>query len=805
MSKGPVRRIRLRGVVAYPAVSVALVASLAFVLTPFGPSQGLALAVAATPTEITAAIATTTPDPSATTTQAPSTTTSPVPSTTTSPVPSATTSSMPSTTASPAPTSSPSLTPSPAPLPSPSLQGVAAPAAAFGDHHMLALIAGPQLQSSYLPIDTDVTNASQFQTFRVRFRLHNAGTSQTTATPQLEYRPNGDNAYVVVPEKSLPGIPFHVAREWVPSPSPGGGTMQGPLGEPIAVSDLKMGNEGGGTPATGHHSMGANPDQPITLPSASYTEEEFTVELTLDAKYLTGYQLRVTNGGAELTSDAASITLGSPPPVSLSPGQRPGVAVVDPTATNAAGVAYPLLTAQTIAPDTTVAAAVPASGPANSALYPLASGSLSPAIVASSTTVLVSKAGVQGSHSTMADQCGACHRGHTAQAPNLLAQNSQSALCFTCHDGTAASTNVKSQYTDKLIPKNDPATREYYSHDAATPATANTHTQSRLDEFGGVSNRHSECADCHNSHRAGTTDSTQTTDGWDVSGALTGVSGVSVVNGGAGTAPTYKFLDGVINPVTREYQLCFKCHSGATKLLTNIPGKPSTDALDKGVEFNPANASFHPVEAAGKNDTEAMKASLTKSSPYKLWNFNTTSTIRCLNCHAGGATDATTTPPLPLPGSALAPHTSSNRGILLESYKDRVLKSTNAAYSAGDFALCYVCHGEEPFAANGTASKATNFSLHSKHLTGLTGKGDGGTDIDKAGAGEGNAICAECHFRIHSTTNKVGTQTISGSRLVNFAPNVQPVDGTISWTQGATASGSCTLTCHGFTHDALKY
>src|SRR5665811_2207579 len=98
-----------------------------------------------------------------------------------------------------------------------------------------------------------------------------------------------------------------------------------------------------------------------------------------------------------------------------------------------------------------------------------------------------------------------------------------------------------------------------------------THTRSDLDEFGGVSNRHSECADCHNSHKARSTDSTQSADGWDASGRLDGVSGVSVVNGAAGTAPTYTFLSGVTNPatsvypVTREYQLCFKCHSGFTK------------------------------------------------------------------------------------------------------------------------------------------------------------------------------------------------------------------------------------------------
>jgi predicted CXXCH cytochrome family protein len=796
MSKGPARRIRLRGVVAYPAVSAALVASIALVLTPFGPSRVMALDAPTTPTTTTA------PTTAAPTTAVPTTAAISAAPTT---VP---TSAAPTLTG--APTSAPGPVPSPVPGAVPSL--TSAPADVPVGHYVLARIEGSEIQANYLAVDALVLDASQFQTFRVRFQLHNNGTGPVTTTPQLEYRPDGAAGFVVVPVEPQLGVPLHVAREWVPNTGPEGGTKQGPLGENIAAVDLKMPSQVG-VAAIGHRSMGVNPDQAITLPASSHTEQEFTVELTMDAKYLTGYELRITDGGAALAgTQVARIVLGPQPAVQLSAGQRQGVRVIDPTSTNAAGVIYPLVSAPTVAADTS--RAVAAVNPSSSPRYALASGSLSPATVVPSTTVLVSTAGIQGSHSTVADQCGACHRGHTAQAPNLLAQNSQSALCFSCHDGTSAKTNVKSQYTDKLIPKNDTATREFYSHDAAAPATstaATTHTRSELDEFRGVSNRHSECADCHNSHRANATDSKESLDGagWDASGRLAGVSGVSVVNNPtAGQPPTYEFLDGIIKPVTREYELCFKCHSGFTKLTSNTDLKPSQYALDKGVEFNPNNPSFHPVEAAGTNKTEKMDDSLAGSSPYKLWNFNKGSTVRCLNCHAGGGTPGATPPP-PAAGGDLAPHTSSNRGILLENYKDRVLKSTSEAYSAGDFALCYMCHAEAPFAnksdpPDGT-SNATNFRFHGLHLTGLAKNGSGGTDIDTAGDGQGNAICAECHFRIHSTTDKVGAQDIPGSRLLNFAPNVQPSSGTLSWTPGLTSGGSCTLTCHGYTHDALAY
>jgi predicted CXXCH cytochrome family protein len=429
---------------------------------------------------------------------------------------------------------------------------------------------------------------------------------------------------------------------------------------------------------------------------------------------------------------------------------------------------------------------------------PVTTPPVTPVTKAPAAKAVIAPGNVHGPYELNTAQCATCHRGHSAKGANLLVKSSQSSLCFSCHDGTGANANVQIQY-DLVRPANNPVTREYYSHDALAPST---HTRAALDEFGGLSNRHSECADCHNSHKSkAATDSTQAVDGWTASGGLDGVTGVSVVNGAAGTAPAYTFLDGATKPITREYQLCFKCHSGSTVLPAPIPGKPSTDLLDKAVEFNPSNPSFHPVEAAGTNQTTKMAESLAGTSPYKLWNFTPGSTIRCLNCHTSSST---TDVPLPQPGSALAPHTSSNRGILLRNYTDRVLKTTNAAYSAGDFALCYVCHGEAPFSSE--TATATNFKLHGLHLTKLAGKGAGGTDIDTAGAGQGNAICAECHFRLHSTTNKVGTQAVPGTRLVNFAPNVAPNGTTLSWTPSTTTGGgSCTLTCHGAPHSGYSY
>jgi hypothetical protein len=203
---------------------------------------------------------------------------------------------------------------------------------------MLARIEDSGSQATYLAVDAPMTDAARFETIRMRFKLHNAGTTAITAAPQLEYRAAGSTGYTVVPETLLNGIPFRVDREWVPNPGPGGGTKQGPLGEDIAVDKFLTGNQGGGLAMIGHHSMGANPDQQVTLPPDSYTEQEFTVALTMDAKYLTGYDFRITNGRTMLAgTQVASIRLGPPPSLTLSPGQHKGVAVESPKPASAKG------------------------------------------------------------------------------------------------------------------------------------------------------------------------------------------------------------------------------------------------------------------------------------------------------------------------------------------------------------------------------------------------------------------------------------------------------------------------------------
>lgn len=422
------------------------------------------------------------------------------------------------------------------------------------------------------------------------------------------------------------------------------------------------------------------------------------------------------------------------------------------------------------------------------------------------------------------DTCAGCHRAHNASNPLLLnvptdkkGNGSQADLCFTCHDGTGASTDVKTEYLSGQ--QNDPANGNYYRHDATAMPT--THTLAVDNEFGGVLNRHSECTDCHNPHATQSGDTTTPAAGvaWPASARLIGISFVTVNN--ATTPESYTFNAGTGTSPTYEYQLCFKCHSNFTTLPTNNTGKKSRDFLDAGAEFNPANAAFHPVEAAGKNLTTAMGLSLSTALttataariPNRWASFTTSSTVRCTNCHSDELMAATAASP----SADLAPHTSSYRGILSASYNDTTINGNSTTLNAqgsstfiSNFSLCFMCHTDTSFISNGNTDAAgdaaTNFksvdkNLHRFHVTGL---GGGSGDIDTAGSGRGNALCAECHFRPHSTEFPVNSQA-SNQRLVSFSPNVSGINGQPPrWTvSGNTVS--CYLTCHGQQHNPETY
>ncbi len=245
-------------------------------------------------------------------------------------------------------------------------------------------------------------------------------------------------------------------------------------------------------------------------------------------------------------------------------------------------------------------------------------------------------------------------------------------MCETCHDGSPA-TDIERDITDT------------YHHPTNDSSYSGKHSQSEggtASKFGN-SNRHAECVDCHNPHYTRPDASTSAPDASD---RIRGVSGVEVINGTAGSQPSYNYISPDVG-VDFEYQLCFKCHSSWTKQPINQP--------DMALLFNTNNPSYHPVEDRGKN---------ADIDPLAFTNgWGSTNTMYCSDCHASDSS------------LLKGPHGSQYNHILK---KDYTTSSGNRAMSSNE--ICFDCHNYDTYAdkeASDTVRKYSRFDKHAKHVT----------------------------------------------------------------------------------------
>ena len=162
---------------------------------------------------------------------------------------------------------------------------------------------------------------------------------------------------------------------------------------------------------------------------------------------------------------------------------------------------------------------------------------------------------------------------------------------------------------------------------------------------------HVSCDDCHNVHAA--TDATAAAPA--LPGVEQGAWGVSM----SGPVPV------LLTGVTQEYELCFKCHAsyGTWTPLSGVSPVAS--------QFDPDNASFHPVEAPAK-PTNAVGQTL--ATPLVVG-----SRITCSDCHGNSAGRGSSPT-----GEPNGPHSSPSAPLLVKP----VLGT-----SADDIqSLCYSCH-----------------------------------------------------------------------------------------------------------------
>ena len=367
-----------------------------------------------------------------------------------------------------------------------------------------------------------------------------------------------------------------------------------------------------------------------------------------------------------------------------------------------------------------------------------------------------------GSTSTpKANGCESCHQPHGNPNGNerLLKADGESEICMTCHNGNVSDNadptynmqtyfdrtythmSLNASYDGKHSPMRDPVNHNVRetSYDSEAGGT------STLDDF-----RHAECQDCHNPHYAkkgvSPNPDADIDVGWNNQGSNGGTTmEISpVLQGSWGVAPvwpsswadvvSYSDVEGV--DFKYQYELCLKCHSYYAfgddppvephNVYATDYGAPYDVLTDQAKEFNPNNASYHPVAAVGKNtftmvDGTTGCAATAWACDYSaalLDNLTPDSTMGCSDCHSAPESTTPAAPTVEKDGPK-GPHGSAVWPILFADY------DATTGQSGTESHICFECHDSNvygfPASANdwyktGFSDHAAGTNLHAKHV-----------------------------------------------------------------------------------------
>ncbi|MDH5525112.1 MAG: NapC/NirT family cytochrome c [Desulfobulbaceae bacterium] len=272
--------------------------------------------------------------------------------------------------------------------------------------------------------------------------------------------------------------------------------------------------------------------------------------------------------------------------------------------------------------------------------------------------------------------CGHCHEQHDSvgedtEANIYLGFGQEEQLCFGCHGNGGAGIAPKNIETD--VVKN-------YGHGFIEDNLSVLH-KAQENQAGIAADKHVECTDCHNPHKAGPTIHTPAADT-----VTTELTSASPLYGAKGVVPDYDTVTTNwtapssytnLQQATKDYQICFKCHSAAVDgdgfandhdapaIWSATSGLGSQEWTDVGLEFSPNNKSGHPIVTGlnnydnsysgpnGRNANQIKKGLVTGqlSAPWNDAGKIGEQTMYCSDCHTSNST-------------AVGPHGSSYKWML---------------------------------------------------------------------------------------------------------------------------------------------
>lgn len=323
-------------------------------------------------------------------------------------------------------------------------------------------------------------------------------------------------------------------------------------------------------------------------------------------------------------------------------------------------------------------------------------------------------------------QCDKCHGNHGADYARLTllpedgsgAPTGTSGICLQCHGNQSGRpAGAADVYTD-LTSGADFTYRHPTLDVSGKHSDTETYPQAAAD-------RNANCNDCHDPHAA---DQTTASDG-NASGKIAGTTGVTpaypATNTPLAAASSYSF-----GSVTKEYQLCFKCHTGYNG---NFPAPPAgaVAETDLAKEFNPANPSFHDVglyTGAARDYVGSFQSGT---------NMTGSTVLYCSSCHGADSGSST------LQATSGPVHGSTNQYILKGTWNSSLTLSSSTASNN----LCLKCHDVKSGSSRFT-NRTRNLHALSKHA---------------------NASCQSCHSEVPHGGKRPSLITIMPSSPITGA------------------------------------